>query len=40
MWQQLTTEGRWQGEIWNRRKNGEIYPEWLSISGVRNHQAS
>lgn len=24
----------WQGEIWNRRKNGEIYPEWLSISAV------
>lgn len=27
--------GHWQGEIWNRRKNGEIYPEWLSISAVR-----
>ena len=26
--------GRWQGEIWNRRKNGEIYAEWLSISRV------
>jgi PAS domain S-box-containing protein len=26
--------GAWQGEIWNRRKNGEIYPEWLSISAV------
>ena len=35
MWQQLTTTDRWQGEIWNRRKNGEIYPEWLSISAVR-----
>ncbi len=34
MWQALETTGRWQGEIWNRRKNGEIYPEWLSISTV------
>lgn len=34
MWITLETEGHWQGEIWNRRKNGEIYPEWLSISRV------
>jgi len=34
MWHTLNTEGSWQGEIWNRRKNGEIYPEWLSISVV------
>ncbi|MDX1268289.1 MAG: diguanylate cyclase, partial [Oceanisphaera sp.] len=38
MWQQLIETGRWQGEIWNRRKNGEIYPEWLSISAVRTPQ--
>lgn len=31
----LQTSGYWQGEIWNRRKNGEIYPEWLGISVVR-----
>ncbi len=31
MWQSLLHHGSWQGEIWNRRKNGEIYPEWLSI---------
>ncbi|WP_019689263.1 EAL domain-containing protein [Pseudomonas fluorescens] len=36
MWQQLKAVDRWQGEIWNRRKNGEIFPEWLSISAVRN----
>ena len=36
MWQQLTATDRWQGEVWNQRKNGEIYPEWLSIVGVRN----
>lgn len=35
MWLTLRDEGRWQGEIWNRRKNGEIYPEWLSINTVR-----
>jgi diguanylate cyclase (GGDEF)-like protein/PAS domain S-box-containing protein len=35
MWKALRAEGRWQGEIWNRRKNGDIYPEWLSISAVR-----
>lgn len=35
LWQQLALEGSWRGEIWNRRKNGEIYPEWLDISLVR-----
>ena len=35
MWVALRDEGHWQGEIWNRRKSGEIYPEWLSISTVR-----
>lgn len=29
MWVELERVGHWQGEIWNRRKNGEIYPEWL-----------
>lgn len=36
MWNALNEKGQWQGEIWNRRKNGEIYPEWLSIGVVRN----
>ena len=35
MWQALRTHGDWQGEIWNRRKNGETYPQFLSISTVR-----
>lgn len=35
MWQRLQQQGYWQGEIWNKRKSGEIYPEWLSISAVR-----
>jgi diguanylate cyclase (GGDEF)-like protein/PAS domain S-box-containing protein len=36
LWQALAREGHWQGEIWNRRKNGEEFPEWLSINSVRN----
>ncbi|TDR82673.1 EAL domain-containing protein [Paludibacterium purpuratum] len=35
MWQQLGSQGFWQGEVWNRRKNGEIYPEWLAINVVK-----
>ncbi len=38
MWYQLTAEGHWQGEITNRRKNGEVYPSWLTISAVRNRE--
>jgi len=36
MWHQLTSHGHWQGEISNRRKSGELYPSWLTISAVRN----
>ncbi|SDH43914.1 PAS domain S-box-containing protein/diguanylate cyclase (GGDEF) domain-containing protein [Pseudomonas benzenivorans] len=35
MWHQLDAAGHWQGEIYNRRKNGELYPGWLTISAVR-----
>ncbi len=35
MWTSIQMSGRWEGEIWNRRKNGEIYPEWLNISVIR-----
>ena len=38
MWQQIIRDGQWSGEIWNRRKNGEAYPEWLTISAVKNNQ--
>jgi diguanylate cyclase (GGDEF)-like protein/PAS domain S-box-containing protein len=34
MWQALQDKGHWQGEIWNRRKNGKIYAEMLTISSV------
>ena len=35
MWGDLLEHGHWSGEIWNRRKNGEAYPEWLSIGAVK-----
>ena len=35
MTQALENTGTWAGEIWNRRKNGEVYPEWLNISAVK-----
>ena len=38
MWQSIIQGGSWQGEIWNQRKSGEIYPEWLTISAVRDDQ--
>jgi diguanylate cyclase (GGDEF)-like protein/PAS domain S-box-containing protein len=34
MWQSLERERYWQGEIWNRRKTGEVFPEWLTITGI------
>lgn len=34
MWSTLKHEHYWQGEMWNRRKNGKVYAEWLTISGV------
>jgi len=36
MWQKIRQDGIWQGEIWNRRKTGDVYPEWLTIIGVTN----
>jgi len=35
LWAELIETGHWQGEIWNRRKDGGIFPEWLSIAAVR-----
>ena len=35
MWEQLTEHGRWQGEIWNRRKNGDAVLMWESINAIR-----
>ena len=36
IWANLHKTGNWEGEIWNRRKNGEIYPEYLAIAAVKN----
>jgi diguanylate cyclase (GGDEF)-like protein/PAS domain S-box-containing protein len=40
LWHTLLETGRWQGEIWNRRKDGQIYPELLSISAVKDDQGA
>lgn len=38
MWKSLLTNGRWVGEIWNRKKNGEIYPQWMTITAITDEQ--
>lgn len=38
MWQHLLTTGSWTGELWDKRKNGLIYPKWLTITAVKNEQ--
>jgi diguanylate cyclase (GGDEF)-like protein/PAS domain S-box-containing protein len=40
MWESLNTHGFWQGELWNRRKNGELYAAWLTINVVHNEDGS
>ena len=35
LWAELIAQGHWEGEVWNRRKTGEIFPEWITISAVR-----
>ncbi|WP_134702248.1 EAL domain-containing protein [Ammoniphilus sp. YIM 78166] len=40
MWTTIYEKGSWQGEIWNRRKSGEVYPEWLSINTVRDENGN
>jgi|GEM_PF-291181 len=39
MWTEIFSKGFWSGEIWNKRKNGEIYAELLSVSAVKNSDA-
>ncbi len=38
MWQQLLTIGTWEGEVWDKRKNGHIYPKWLIITALKDSQ--
>jgi len=40
MWASIHGTGHWQGEIWNRRKNGEVFPEHMSLSAVRDLQGA
>lgn len=40
MWESISSSGGWQGEIWNRRKGGEMYPEWLTITAVRDNEGA
>ncbi len=35
LWQALRRDGHWEGEIWNRRKGGELFPEWLRITAIK-----
>lgn len=40
LWHTLNTTGHWSGELWNKRKNGELYLEWLSIRALFNEDGS
>jgi len=40
LWAKLQQDGHWQGEIWNRRKNGDAYPELLTITAIRDTDGS
>ncbi|HEY3431718.1 MAG TPA: EAL domain-containing protein [Rhodocyclaceae bacterium] len=40
MWKSLAATGQWQGEIWNKRKNGEVYAEWLTINAIRDEEGN
>ncbi|OHC74962.1 MAG: hypothetical protein A3G18_01405 [Rhodospirillales bacterium RIFCSPLOWO2_12_FULL_58_28] len=40
MWDAIYRTGKWEGEIWNRRKSGEIYPEWLIVAANKNEDGS
>lgn len=40
LWKRVFKTGKWEGEIWNQRKNGELFPEWLTISAVRSEEGA
>lgn len=37
MWDEIRGKGHWQGELWDRRKSGEVFPVWLTVSAVKNN---
>ncbi len=38
LWQALLQHGQWEGEIWNKRKNGEVYPQWLTLTAIMDNE--
>jgi diguanylate cyclase (GGDEF)-like protein/PAS domain S-box-containing protein len=40
MWEEIKTNGFWKGEIWNKRKDGELFVEWLTISSVKDQEGN
>jgi len=38
VWAAIEETGKWQGEIWNRRKNDDVYPEWMTINAIKGDQ--
>ena len=40
IWKQVEAQDKWHGEIWNRRKNGEVFPEWETVSAVKDKSGS
>ena len=40
MWESISQNGHWEGEIWNRRKSGEVFPDWLSVTVVKDMQGA
>lgn len=40
MWSDIASSGHWEGEIWNRRKNGEVFPAWLNIDAVNDESGT
>ncbi len=40
MWKRIDATGQWEGEIWNRRKDGTVYPGWLTITAVKDQQGN
>lgn len=38
MWASISGSGHWQGELWNRRKDGEIFPQWVTINAIKDNR--
>jgi len=38
MWREINRTGKWQGEIWNKRKSGQVFPQWMSVSACKDER--